>query len=253
MKVALAPYLPIILKGDMDNMAFRNLCLFDLPRFVIVIVPCKWDVLLSNSKILTESYETYRLLMELHVEEIEQENKAKYIHLSPDILPEFPEDERDAVRQQLFALSLMYDSRRIFAGSESDIEWFEVSTDHKSIGIVNYNPYTSKSIIELIESYTPKLEQLKHSHEGRSVGNKDISPFSAYNKYDDSYAKQLLMAAFLDHPADVDDRTYLYTYDKKNKTFVEFRPGRNNVYHGMDIGLERARKMAPDIVRKYHK
>lgn len=56
-----------------------------------------------------------------------------------------------------------------------------------------------------------------------------------------------------DYGGDVDDRTYLYTYDKKYKTFVQFRPNRNNEYHGMDISLEQAKRKAPEIVRKYHR
>ncbi|MDE6130611.1 MAG: hypothetical protein K2F74_03365 [Muribaculaceae bacterium] len=101
-------------------------------------------------------------------------------------------------------------------------------------------------------TYAPRLNQLKHSHEGRKAGDKDVSPFSAYDKYDESYARKLLKQAYEDYPDDIDDNTYLYTYDAKNKTFVEFRPDRNNEYHGMDISKEVARRKCPEIMKLYH-
>ncbi|MDE6290345.1 MAG: hypothetical protein K2M16_02325 [Muribaculaceae bacterium] len=253
MKVSLAPYMPIILDYSSYEEAFRNLCLFNLPNYVTLYVPGKWDEQLVESNDIMASYEMFRLLLELPVVEVPPNDKSAYIKVIPAVLENMSNQDRNSVCRQLYALMSVADSRRIFAGVDSHTDCLEILSDKRTAVIGHFNPFEEITLLSLLESFIPRLEQLKHFHENRRVGNKAVAAFSAYDRNDESYAKKLLMTAFTDHEGDVDDRTYLYTYDKKNKTFVEFRPGRNNVYHGMDISLEEARKKAPLIVRKFHK
>lgn len=253
MMVSLAPYIPIILDYPSYEDSFHNLCLFDLPNYVTLYVPGKWDELLVESDAIMSSYEMFRLLLELPVVEVSPNDKAACLKVIPDILEHMSKLDRDSVCQQLYALMSVVDSRRIFAGVDNDTDCIEIISYKRTSVIRHFDPFGETTLLSLLESFMPRLEQLKHFHDSRRVGNKDVAAFSAYDRNDESYAKNLLITAFIDHEGDVDDRTYLYTYDKKNKTFVEFRPGRNNVYHGMDISLVEARKKAPLIVRKFHK
>ncbi len=253
MRISLAPYLPIILNQEENSLAFENLSLLDLPPYVTLYVAGDWNEILLDSNILKTSYETYRLMLELSVVEITPDKKASFLNVVPDIISELNQDSRDATKQQLYALLLVESSKKIFAGLRDNVEKVMVSSDHISTDIFNYNPYGKETLLQFIDTYVPRLEQLKHYRNGRKTGHKDISAFSAYDKNDEDYANHLLLLAFAEHPGDINDRTYLYTYDKKNKTFVEFRPGRNNIYHGMDISLEDAKRKSPFIVSKYHK
>lgn len=253
MRISMAPYLPIIVHRKDDETTFENLCLLDLPQYVTLYVAGDWNEFLLESNIIPNSYETYRLLLKLPVIELNAGNKAVHLKINPDIISKLPQKSKDTVKQQLFALLFAEDSKKIFAGANMDSAKIMLSSDHTCEEIINYNPYGKITLLDLIDTYLPRLEQLKHYHNNRKVGLKNISAFSAYDKNDEEYAKGLLLSAFIEHPGDVDDRTYLYTYDKKYKTFVEFRPGRNKVYHGMDISLEDAKRKSPDIVKKYHK
>ncbi len=253
MRISVAPYLPIILKQDMNTLAFENLCLLELPQYVTLYVNGDWNDILLDSNILNVSYETYRLLLELSVVAVVADKKALQLKVVPDVVSRLDQESRDATKQQLYALLLAESSKKIFAGARENIEKVIVSSDHSFTDVDNYNPYGKETLLHFIDRYLPRLEQLKHYHNERKSGHKGISAFSAYDKNDENYAKHLLMVAFAEHPGDVTDRTYLYTYDKKNRTFVEFRPGRNNVYHGMDISLEDAKRKSPFIVSKYHK
>lgn len=253
MKVSLAPYIPIVRDCLSYEREFRNLSLYNLPDYVSLYIVGKWDELLMGSADIMSSYEIFRLLIGLPVVEISSVDKAKYIKVTPEVFSDKLEMDKETTCQQLYALMNVSDSRRIFAGADDDGGYLAITSDHRMEIISNFNPFGDSTLLNLLDSYFPKLEQLKHFHENRRVGNKDVAAFSAYDRNDESYAKRLLMTAYTDHEGDVDDRTYLYTYDKKNKTFVEFRPGRNNLYHGMDISVEEARKKAPLIVRKFHK
>ncbi len=253
MRISLAPYLPLILHQEENVVAFENLSLLDLPHYVTLYVVGDWNEILLDSNIFTTSYESYRLLLALPVIEVGAINKDLYLEVNPDILSGLYQESRGATKQQLYALLSAESSKKIFAGARDATKKIIVSSDHASAEIINFNPYGQNTLLLLIDSFLPRLDQLKHYHTNRKAGPKDISAFSAYDKNDEDYAKYLLSIAFAEHPGDVDDRTYLYTYDKKYKTFVEFRPGRNNVYHGMDISLEEAKRKSPYIVKKYHK
>ena len=254
MKIVLAPHIPILTHGSLYDKAFINLCLDKkLPGYILILVPEKWAEVLAGSQAVASSYELFKLLLELPVIEIRPVRKANYINLNPDILSEYKEEETKIAKQQLFALSSYLDAKRIYAGSHYPTGIVNLSYDNVTVPFINFNPYGLTNLIDLLNTFTPKLEQLKHYQKARRERGKVISPFSAYEKQDETYAQSLLQKAYEDYNGDVDDRTYLYTWDKKNKTFVQFRPDRNNVYHGMDIDLKTAKEKAPDIVRKYHK
>lgn len=252
MKIAVAPHLPIIANGCNGNNEFERLSLFDLPTGVTIYVPENWCEFLTQCPGIARDYELFSWLLELPVQEVIHVKKANYIKLNPDVLADCNDMERDTAKQQLYAVYLHKDAKRIYAGIASPVEDFILSSDKCQATIINFNPQTALSLKEKIDSYAPKLNQLKHYQEKRMDGNKEVSPFSAYDKYNEDYARQLLRKAYEEYPGDVDDDTFLYTYDTKFKTFVEFRRNRNKEYHGMDISKEVARKKCPDIVKLYH-
>lgn len=252
MNIAIAPHIPIISNGSYGNKEFQNLSLFDLPTGVTLYVPEKWAEFLSECPGIVQNYDLFSWLLDLPVQEVIPDKKANYIKLDPDIMAGCNDLDRNIAQQQFYAIFLQKDTKRIYAGIESPIEEFSLLLDKGHAAVINFNPHTKLSLREKIESYMPKLNQLKHYQERRKAGNKDVSPFSAYDKYNEEYAKQLLKRAYEDHPGDINDDTYLYTYDAKFKTFVEFRPNRNNEYHGMDISKEVALQKCPYIMKIYH-
>ncbi|MBD5358546.1 MAG: hypothetical protein HDR88_16430 [Bacteroides sp.] len=253
MKIVVAPHIPIIANEDLNTLSFLNLCLLDLPRFIDILVPENWEDILNNNISIASSFELAMLMRKLNVVKFPHQRKAEFIRLNPNLFVYINPDDTSMAQQQLFALAKCVNARRVYAGLVCDVEKFDISFDKSTVTAINFNPEGTQTLLELFNSYRPKLEQLKHYHEARKRGDKDVSPFSAYDKNDDKYARELLQQAFEDYNGDVDDRTYLYTYDKKYKTFVQFRPGRNNIYHGMDINLKTAKDKAPEIVKKYNK
>lgn len=245
--------MPVIAAGGNGESEFENLSLLNLPAGVTLYVPEKWCEFLSSCPGIAHDYELFSWLLELPVQEIISVKKANYIKLNPDILNGCDEGETNTAKQQLYAIFLQKDAKRIYAGVAGQVNEFTLSSDKGSAKIINFNPGSITSLRDLIESYAPKLNQLNHYQELRKDGNKVVSPFSAYDKYNEDYARQLLRKAYDEHSGDIDDDTYLYTYDTKFKTFVEFRPDRNNEYHGMDISKEAARKKCPHILGLYHK
>lgn len=253
MRIVVAPHIPILAQRSHYNMEFECLSLLALPGNVIILVPEHWDTFLSECEDIASDYELFSLLLELPVKEVETVKKANYIRIDPDILNGCDEEVRDVAKQQMFALSLFRNARRIYAGTAHPAEAFEVLSDKSIAPCVHFRLNGESKLKEYIASFEPVLRQLKHFQEPRKDGDREVSAFSAYDKNDERYAKMLLKRAYEEHNGDIDDRTYLYTYDAKNKTLVEFRPSRRNEYHGHDITDEYARSEAPDIVRLYHK
>lgn len=253
MKIAVAPHLPIIAAGYNGNHEFDKLSLPDLPSGVTLYVPEEWDDFLAECPGIAQDYELFSLLLTLPVVKIQSAKKADYIKLNPDILADSEKHVRDIAKQQLFAIYLIDDAKRIYAGIPKAGTDFIVSADNHEVKIINFSPDSNLSLKELIYSYAPKLNQLKHNQKRRIAGNKEISSFSAYDRLNEDYARLLLRQAYEEYPGEIDERTYLYTYDAKCKTFVEFRPDRNNEYHGMDISRKEALAKCPRIVELYHK
>ena len=246
MNIAIAPHMPIIKNGGYGHVEFENLSLFDLPASATIYVPEGWIEFLYECPGI--DYELFSWLISLPVQEVRHNRKAEYLKLNPDILAASDACDRETAKQQLYAIFVVKDARKIYAGIANTVDEFSVTSDKVSATIANFNPAQS-SLKELLDSLAPKLMQLKHDKDKH--GN--VSPFSAYDRHDDDYARQLLRRAYEECPGDVGDRTYLYTYDAKNKTYVEFRPNRNNEYHGMDISRETAIAKCPHIVKLYHK
>lgn len=253
MRISICPLLSIVKSGGPHSAAFNNLTLADLPRMVTVYVSANWLEIISMNPNITSSAELYRLLLRLPIEYVMDNPESRNIDTSPDVIASLDSSERDEVRNQLCAMVENGDSKRIFAGAPIGSTGFHILLGKYVWPATNFDPYGDVTLLKYLDSLRPVLVQLKHGQEGRKIGNKEISPFSAYDKRDESYANKLLQTAFDDYPGDVDDRTYLYTYDRYHKTFVEFRPGRNRTYHGMDIDIDTARRKAPEIVRKFNK
>lgn len=253
MNIVVAPHMPILAQKSQYSSEFEYMSLLYLPKNITILVPENWNSFLSECEDITTDYELFSLLLELPVEEVSPVKKANYIRISPNILDNCDDAVKDIAKQQLFALSLYGDYRKIYSGTDYPSESFEISSDRKTSKCVHFRLTGERTLKDYIASFEPILMQLKHFQESRKDGEREVSAFSAYDKNDERYAKQLLKQAYDDHDGDMDDRTYLYTYDPKNKTFVEFRPSRGNQYHGYDIDIEYARSKAPDIVRLYHK
>lgn len=253
MNIAIALHMPLIADGGNGIIVFDNLSLLDLPNGVTLYVSEKWDEFLYECPLISNDYDLFPQLLELPVVEVSPTKKAFYIKLNPDVLAACNEKVRHIALQQLYAISRDEDAKRIYAGMDNKVDEFDLSYDKKIFSIINFNPNGNQSLKEMIDSYAPKLNQLKHIQKARLEGNKTVSPFSAYDRYNEEYAKMLLRRAYEEFPGEVGDKTYLYTYDTKFKTFVEFRPDRNNEYHGMDISREIACKKCMFIVKLYHK
>lgn len=84
-----------------------------------------------------------------------------------------------------------------------------------------------------VESTRPKLDQLKHKDFERVFGENPVSALTSSN--DLSYANELLQQAYDESKDIVDFPKYLFTYDAKNDTYVEFRHSGQGRYHGMDV------------------
>ena len=254
MKIVIAPHIYSSSDKGIENMILYQLVMTKLPSYVSILVPISWEEYLANHPIIASSYELFSLLLDLSVEKFSIDRKAEFIKLQPDILGDCDNLEQIPAKQHIFALCKYDDCKRLYSYVNADTIEVNVSIDRKMKSILHFNPEVSKMDLSMyIQSFSPVLNQLKHDTVSRQYGDKYISAFSAYDRNDERYAKSLLQRAYEDYGGDVDDRTYLYTYDKKYKTFVQFRPNRNNEYHGMDISLEQAKREAPEIVRKYHR
>lgn len=253
MRISLAPFIKIISESNVDDKVFKNLSLTDLPSYVTLIVPKNWEKVLEENKSLTENWKMWSLIIKLPVEYFEETKKANYIKLIPDIIPLIhPDFLKDITRNQILSLVTEGKGKKIFSGIQDLDEKIEILIDKKPHQFLHFDPYGESDLRSYILSFEPKLDQLKHTCKERKVGGKIVSPFSALNDPDEHYAVELLQTAYKDYLGDVDDDTYLYTYDYKYKTFVEFRPSRNNSYHGMDIDYKAAKQKAPEIVKKFN-
>lgn len=108
------------------------------------------------------------------------------------------------------------------------------------------------SFDSFMRSLRPVLNQQKHIHVARMGSMGHVSPFSAYDKYDKTYAESLLQQAYNDYNGNEDEPKYLYTFDKRNKTFVQFRNDRQREYHGMDFDKENLPNDFKYLIEKYH-
>lgn len=253
MKIALAPLLTLLAPKEGVDKVILNLFLYKLPNYVVVFLPVDWDKKVYSNEAILYSYDLFRLLSGIDYEPYQFSHKAQYINTNPDILFNLSDEPLKYTRQALNKLYLQSDSFKIFAGSDTNTEDFEIILDGKSEKARNFNPKGSNSLEGLLHSLEPKLKQLKHFKNPRYDGPREVSSFSAYDRNDESYAKELLLRAYEDYPGNVDGQTTdLYTFDLKNRTFVKFWASRNNEFHGMDISDDYARKHASWVVKKYH-
>ena len=127
----------------------------------------------------------------------------------------------------------------------------ETIVDHRS-QIHHLLVREDSSFDSFMQSLRPVLNQHKHTHVARMGAMGHVSPFSAYDKYDKTYAEWLLQQAYNDYNGSEDEPKYLYTFDKRNKTFVQFRSDRQREYHGMDIEKENLPEEFEYLIEKYH-
>ncbi|MDE7470109.1 MAG: hypothetical protein K2M57_01525 [Paramuribaculum sp.] len=254
MKIAVAPHMPVVAEATRYD---RRLASLDLPALsrqnnVSFLVPENWVYVLAGNSDIASDYELFSLLLELPVVPVSSARIAAHLRLDPDILDGCPDEVKNVAELQLFAMGSLSDCRRIYAGTAYPADKFEVVSGRLSVGMMHFRPGCGGGLKALVDSFEPVLDQQKHYHEARQEGGREVSAFSAYDKNDESYARWLLHQAYEDYDGDIDDRTYLYTYDAKYKTFVEFRPDRGNKYHGRDIDIDYARREAADVVKRFN-
>ena len=112
----------------------------------------------------------------------------------------------------------------------------------------------SKDVKAYFDKYSPKLVQLKHGSQPYTLGGKTVSPFSAYDVNDTSYAESLLAKAMDDYQGTYNHKTppdTLFTWDATNKCYVCFHHSGGWEYHGYD--LQTPYNCVPDYIKKkYH-
>lgn len=134
---------------------------------------------------------------------------------------------------------------------QPDDKEIETIIDHRS-QIHHLLVRDNVSFDSFMQSLRPVLNQQKHIHVARMGSMGHVSPFSAYDKYDKTYAEDLLQQAYNDYNGNEDEPKYLYTFDKRNKTFVQFRNDRQREYHGMDFDKEKLPEEFKYLIEKYH-
>lgn len=216
--------------------------------------------LLDNSDLLEKlidlniDYDLWRLVEQVVVP-VETSPKSRYLKSVPS-LASLDSSESDQTKGILFALHLeSYHHPTIYVASvprvKMDCKEIETIVDHKS----RFHFVLVRDRITFdgfIKSIQPRLNQLKHSHVAKMGPMGYVSSFSAYDKNNTSYAERLLIQAYDDYLGPDIEPKYIYTFDKKNQTFVQFRSDRNLEYHGMDISKDKLPTEFKFLIEKYH-
>lgn len=104
-----------------------------------------------------------------------------------------------------------------------------------------------------IRASQPQLVQHKHHATAGMRNGIIVSPFSALNQGLD-YARSLLLQAYDEYQGTDAEPHYLYTWDRQNGVFVEFRKSRPQEYHAMDVTTKDIEAKIPEYIRqKYNK
>lgn len=199
-------------------------------------------------------YELRRLVANVFVA-IALHSKATYLRSNPALIS--PNVKIDGLTKGLlYTLHIKRtENSTVFISAvprvQSGDKEIETIVDHRS-QIHHLLVRDNISFDSFMRSLRPVLNQHKHTHVARMGAMGHVSPFSAYDKYDKTYAEALLQQAYNDYNGSEDEPKYLYTFDKRNKTFVQFRSDRQREYHGMDFDKEKLPEEFKYLIEKYH-
>lgn len=206
---------------------------------------------------LIESDIKYELLglAEKALETIVLYPKSNYLKSNPHLIPWDATTDNQTKGLLYFLHIKRTEKSTVFISSVSRVpssdKEIETIVDHRS-QIHHLLVREDSSFDSFMQSLRPVLNQLKHTHVARMGAMGHVSPFSAYDKYDKTYAEWLLQQAYNDYNGSEDEPKYLYTFDKRNKTFVQFRSDRRREYHGMDFDKEKLPDEFKYLIEKYH-
>lgn len=164
-------------------------------------------------------------------------NKAKHTISSPTLTKSaFPSDLNDEITVQVDTLHNSVNTLFLISSVRRDNSTDKLRTerDHKEKEHKTLTYDAGSALSDFIESTKPVLDQLKHVATGYYKGGKYVSPFSSYDPRNEQPAIDLLARAYNDYCGNDIDPKYLYTWDSKHNTYVQFRRSAEGTYHGMD-------------------
>ena len=125
----------------------------------------------------------------------------------------------------------------------------KIIKDKKVAKDIKMSDAEGTSVAIIVSNSYPKLVQHKHYMQTYSLGGNTVSPFTAYDKNDEMYAKKLLQTAYENYNGKKLPADELYVWDKKYARYVRFMHSGNNEYHGHD---EQNMEKIPDEVKKIY-
>ena len=212
---------------------------------------------ICNGGNLWNDYRVFSYLANLEVEQYESSGKAQYIKSVPDLDdPDLAADVREEERQLLFALHHSEKLSRVYLAEPCRAAGMKLETivDKKGVEHHLISVSSGNDVDSFVKGHSPLLNQLKHGMFKYSIAGYDVSTFSAYDKNDESAAKNLLERSFDDYQGVVDPGCPpddLFTWDSAHRCYVCFHHSGNWEYHGFDITP--AYIALPDHIKeKYH-
>jgi len=166
------------------------------------------------------------------------DTNAAYVKSSPDVTTGVGNaEQKDELKNQM---AYLYKRtcpvpRPVFAVTRLTGEEVVLTKDGRNPRKVYVCGIGNGDIQKRIESLYPKLNQDKHFLYERNLGKgKVASTFMAYDKQNETPAKELLRSAFLHYCGEELPARALWMKDDAHGCFVKFMHSGNNEYHGYD-------------------
>ena len=176
---------------------------------------------------------------------------ASYVRSTPDVTAGIGNGgQKDELLNQMSYLYNRDNSvpRPIFAETRFAGDEIKLNKDGKNPRNVYVCGTGKGDILKRIERLCPKLNQAKHFQFERKLGKgKVASTFSAYDKQNETPAKELLREAFLYYDEEELPAQSLWIKDDTHGCYVRFMHSGNNEYHGYD---EKNDTKVPEEVKK---
>lgn len=179
----------------------------------------------------------------------------KYMHHMPTLTDSnWGVAMNDEILLQLYNLYLVEDKTAYVLTSSraSNTEDVTITINHasKTTPLILLD---EERCVQYFQTKQPHLDQHKHREEEWERGGKQVSPFSAL-KQGAEYAEDLLLQAYEEYRGEEEEPHYLYTWDKENGVYVQFRNSHQYMYHGMDATSPEVAALVPAYIReKYRK
>lgn len=181
-----------------------------------------------------------KLIAQIQTIDYPDNPKALYLKTYPDIITDIAaEEQRTETYYQLEALFEEQNPKKIHVLTPDRVTgvdgYVDIVKDKKKSRRIYVTDAGEAVIGTCVASLSPKLNQAKHHSVEHNIGKgKVASPFTAWDKNDESYARQLLSDAFDHFTGNELPAKELYAWDYRNKLFVRFMHSGNNEYHGHD-------------------